>query len=269
MERTTSPHFADPYEPVEQTLALIRPEAMCYRDAIVQRLLAAGFKILCTAVVKLTVEQASELYAADDNEAGNYALRMASLCVGPVQAMCLAKRQAIAELQALIGCVGGRWPGSLRAQFAGGAGEQCAAIYGSRDAAHARTEIRFFFPAVVAVDATVPMDRPAQWLYLSTHVYPLLMAGVYEMCKRRTASPGADAVVQLADWLWENNPRQALDSGGHVGFGQMRREIVEMQRRLSGDGCGVVSTINEVKEEAEEEEEVADCEVPGVMEWGE
>lgn len=243
MERTTSPHFQDPREPIEKTLALIRPEAMCYREAIVKRLLAAGFKILCTTIVKLTIEQASELYGKSD---GDYPLMIGSLCAEPVQAMCLAKPQAIAELQALMGCFGSRWPGSLRAKFADGAGVQGAAILGSRDAEHARSEIQFFFPAV-SVDP-VPMDRQAQWLYLSTHVYPQLMAGVYEMCKRRVPVPG-DAAVQLADWLWEKNPRQAADSGGHVGFGQLRREIAEMRSRV-GCACEEEAALSSIDEEA-------------------
>lgn len=247
MERTTSPHFQDPREPIEKTLALIRPEAMCYRHAIVQRLLAAGFKILCTAIVKLSIEQASELYgAADAEQPTNYPVMIGSLCAEPVQAMCLAKPQAIAELQALMGCFGSRWPGSLRAKFADGADVQYAVILGSRDEEHARSEIRFFFPAV-SVDP-VPMDRQAQWLYLSTYVYPQLMAGVYEMCKRRVPAPG-DAVVQLADWLWEKNPRQAADSAGHVGFGQLRREIAEMRSKV-GCECGDEAALSSVDEGA-------------------
>lgn len=90
MDRTTSPHYQNPYEPVQKTLCLIRPEAMCFRDAITKRLLAAGFKIITSTVVKLSPEQASELYGDDVEDSrgdrhDNYPLLISSLCAGPVQ----------------------------------------------------------------------------------------------------------------------------------------------------------------------------------------
>lgn len=151
MDRTTSPHYQDPNAPIQKTLALIRPEAMPFRDAITKRIWDAGFRVLCTRIVKLTHEQAVELYGGDElTHASDYPLRIASLCCGPVQAMCLAKPQAIAELLALLGSETAkesrqRWPGSLRARFAGD-GPIMNGIVGSADLQHARAEIGFFFP---------------------------------------------------------------------------------------------------------------------------
>lgn len=144
----TSPNYTDPRAPIQQTLALIRPEAMCHREAIATRIYEAGFKILDTTIVKLTPEQAANLYA-DQVTQPAFPLKIVSLCSGPVQALCLAKPEAVREFLALLGsetAVKSRsaWPGSLRSYF-GSCGIQNG-ILGSLDAQHARTEIAFFFP---------------------------------------------------------------------------------------------------------------------------
>lgn len=148
MERITSPNFSDPRAPSQQTLALIRPEAMCNRDAITLRIRDAGFKILDTVVVKLSPEQATNLYA-DQITQRAFPMKIVSLCSGPVQAMCLAKPEAVKEFLALLGAETTEeservWPGSLRSYF-GSCGIQNG-ILGSLDAQRARREIEFFFP---------------------------------------------------------------------------------------------------------------------------
>lgn len=207
MDRTTSPNYQHPLHPIQKTLALIRPEAMGCREAIIRRILDAGFKILDTTIVKLTPEQASELYGNLDDDESDFPLKVASLCKGPIQAMCLAKPEAIAEFRALLGADTAaesrhRWPGSLRAMFA----ERGVfnGILGSRDVARARIELRFFFPNVLLEPAIT--ERPDQWRYLNAFVYPTLMDGIYEMAKEQPA----DAVVVLAEWLWRNNPNKPL-----------------------------------------------------------
>lgn len=146
------------------------------------------------------------------------------MCLG-FQAMCLAKPQAVAELQALLGCFGRRWPGSLRAQYATGRGRQNAAVLGSLSEEHARNEIAFFF-AGVPVDPPL-MDRAEQWRFLNTYVYPTLMDGVYQMCKRKPD----DAPVELAAWLVLNNPNLPTVSCG-MRNEQLFREIDEMKAEL-------------------------------------
>lgn len=244
MDRNTSPHYSDPTAPIQKTLALIRPEAMCHCEAIVKRILNAGFKIIADTTVKLTPEQATELYADQEAEP-HFPLKVLSLCTQPVRALCLAKPEAIAELRALLGEETGaesrrRWPGSLRAFFA----RQCVCngLLCSRDLTHARTEIRFFFPNVL-VDPPL-RDRADQWRYLNTLVYPTLMEGVYEIAKMVAVDP----VVDLAKWLWRHNPNKPLVCD--MERWNMERQIDEMkafvaenagrsfERELLGDDYG-------------------------------
>lgn len=151
MERMTSPNYSDPREPIQQTLAMIKPEFMCYREEILQRITDAGFKIIESKIVKLSPEQASDLFNDQEMEL-DFAIRMMALADGPIQVLCLAKPKAIDELLALIGSETSKeakrdWPGSLRAQFAGhNYVGRTIGMHGSADAKHARYEIEYFFP---------------------------------------------------------------------------------------------------------------------------
>lgn len=149
----TSPNYSDPREPLQKTFAMIKPEFMCYREEILQCLYNAGFKIVETKIVKLTPEQASDIFA-DQYMEPDYALRMMGMADGPVQVLCLSKPQAIKEFLALVGPdtvmskeAKRKWPGCLRAQFADAnmMGRKLG-IHGSVDAVHARKEIEYFFP---------------------------------------------------------------------------------------------------------------------------
>lgn len=150
MERMTSPNYSDPLEPIEKTLVIIKPDGMIFREEIMKRIVEAGFKIIQSKIVKLTPEQASELYV-DQFEKPTFPLFIVSITEGPIQAMCLAKPKAILELLALIGSRTAtesmeKWPGSLRSHFGSYEYDIENAIEGSADETHARHEIRFFFP---------------------------------------------------------------------------------------------------------------------------
>lgn len=85
-------------------------------------------------------------------------------------------------------------------------------------------------------------DRDDQWRYLNTHIYPTLMDGIHEMTKRRPT----DAVVELALWLWENNPnkpmRSAIDFRVLHEIDELRQECSRLDPNSSdndnGDGDG-------------------------------
>lgn len=146
----TMPNYSDPRQRIQKTLAIIKPEAMCYRDIIIKRIFEAGFKILETKIVKLTPEQASELYQ-DKCHLPNFPVLVLSMNSGPIQAMCLAKPQAIREFKALVGedsafASKQKWPGSLRGCFGSYENDILNGIHASEDVEHARYEIRFFFP---------------------------------------------------------------------------------------------------------------------------
>lgn len=254
--RSTSPNYTDPRAPIQQTLALIRPEAMCFREAITARIREAGFQILDSTIVKLTPEQAANLFADQIVQAG-FPLKITSLCSGPVMALCLAKPEAVKEFQALMGAQTAKesrilWPGSLRAYF-GSCGIQNG-ILGSVDEQHARLEIQFFFPHskifgnrwrfqvklfyssdTVIVDPVMSAAKD-QLRYLNTFVYPMLMEGVYEIAKQQPEDP----VLELAQWLWRHNPSRPTVCAFPV---PLFDEIAAMksdcrQWQMNRGGCG-------------------------------
>lgn len=151
MDRLTSPNYSDPNEPIEYTLALIKPDGMSQCDEIVTKILNAGFKIIQSKTLTITPEQAEQFYAHRCGEQ-HFPLLILCLSRGPARVMCLAKPKAIAEFNALIGLPTAsqsiqNWPGSLRSYYACDVPNlEFNAIHGSANNDMARQEIRFFFP---------------------------------------------------------------------------------------------------------------------------
>lgn len=151
MERMTSPNYSNPNEPIQHTLTLIKPDGMIHRDAIVKRILQAGFKICQSKTIKITPELATEFYK---NRSVDIHFPLLVLCLsrGPARVMCLSKPKAIDEFKALIGMPTGseskrNWPGSLRSYYACDVPNvEINAIHGSENVEMARKEIKFFFP---------------------------------------------------------------------------------------------------------------------------
>lgn len=144
----TSPNYQDAREPLVQTVAIIQPQCMAFRDEITKRIADAGFTILQRKVVQLTNDQVSELFA-DQKHADHFALMQVAWTAGPILVMCLTKPKAIDQLKALLGSgtlndANPVWPGCLRAQYA--SDDILIGVHGSDDAEHFRHEVNFFFP---------------------------------------------------------------------------------------------------------------------------
>ncbi|XP_058811488.1 nucleoside diphosphate kinase homolog 5-like [Topomyia yanbarensis] len=187
----------------ERTLALIKPDGMKHRDTITRRIRDAGFVIVQSRIVRLTPEQASELYRSKIGHP-NYHAMIVALTVGPIQAMCVSKVCAVAELNWLIGPE--RYqdavrnaPGSIRAIFGDSRDELKNAIHGSEDAESARFEVRFFFPLLILEPI---FNEQKLNDYLAAMVNPTLMDGLYMVAKERPNDP----MLWLSDWLLLNNP---------------------------------------------------------------
>lgn len=135
---------------VERTLVLIKPDGMQFRDAIIRRIKNAGFVVLQTRTIKLTAEQASEFYRNRSDEP-NFSLLVMSLTEGPVQALCVAKTNAIEYMKIMVGPENYDdakilSPNSLRAIFADNIDELKNAVHVSDNTEDARYEIHYFFP---------------------------------------------------------------------------------------------------------------------------
>lgn len=134
---------------IEQTLAIIKPSGMQYREEILQKLFKANFKIIDTKICKLSAGQVSELFKIDWSSDG-YAELAKEMTSGPIQAMCLAKPNAIKSLLALFGLERGGerkiWPCNMKSCFGSIENDISNGLHGSETADCARWEIQFFFP---------------------------------------------------------------------------------------------------------------------------
>ena len=87
---------------MEQTFAMIKPDAVSQADEIIARTEAEGFTVLQKRRVQLTPEQASDFYA---EHAGRvfFTSLVTFMSSGPVVALVLAKEGAIKAWRGFIG----------------------------------------------------------------------------------------------------------------------------------------------------------------------
>ncbi|KAJ0005688.1 hypothetical protein NQD34_015582, partial [Periophthalmus magnuspinnatus] len=149
-------------EPVERTLAIIRPDvARESRDEILSRIHEAGFTVALQREVTLTEEQVRQFYAQKVDESFFPAL-LQTMTSGPVLALVLAKVEAVQHWKNMLGPsdvteAKDENPECLRARFCA-EGDPINQLHGSASTDEAQHEINFFFPrqhtlAVVKPDA--------------------------------------------------------------------------------------------------------------------
>lgn len=137
-------------QPIEQTLALIKPSGMQFREDILQKISQANFKIIDMKICKLNPGQVSEIFKLEWHSK-NYPKLADSLTIGPLQAMCLAKPNAIKAFLTLFGLEKSGelkkiWPCNLRACFGSIENDITNGLHGSGNCGSARWEIQYFFP---------------------------------------------------------------------------------------------------------------------------
>lgn len=188
---------------VEQTLAIIKPDAVYKADEIEDIILRSGFSILQKRRVHLTPEQASDFYVEHYGKLFFPSL-VAYMSSGPVIALVLAKEKAVSYWRELIGPTNTAkaretHPDCLRAIY--GSDEQRNGLHGSDAYSSAAREIRFFFPDRVV--EPIPVGQASKD-YLAHAVNPTLLKGLTQLCKEKPRDP----VIWLADWLLQNNPNK-------------------------------------------------------------
>jgi len=191
------------YIHVEQTLALIKPDAIDKADEIEEMILQHGFAIVQRRRVHITPEQTSEFYAEHFGKMFFPSL-VAFMSSGEILAMILARKDAITHWRQVIGPTQTARarevsPESIRALF--GTDNQRNAVHGSDSTEAAVREIHFFFPD--AVIEPLPTSQEAKD-YLAKAVNPTLLKGLTALCKTKPADP----LIWLSDWLVNNNPNK-------------------------------------------------------------
>lgn len=209
---------------IEQTLAIIKPSGMQYREEILQKLFKANFTIIDTKICTLSPGQVSELYKLDWTNV-NYPKISEHMTSGPIQAMCLAKPNAINSFLALFGLEQGGerkiWPCNLRSCFGSIENDISNGLHGSESSDSARWEIQYFFPnskfnctitvndtlissLILVIIAPLMSSADDQRNYLQSIIYPKLFEGLYAIAKKRPRYP----IIELAHWLSNNNPNK-------------------------------------------------------------
>ncbi|XP_063982887.1 nucleoside diphosphate kinase homolog 5-like [Diachasmimorpha longicaudata] len=135
---------------IQCTLAIIKPEALEYKNAIRKRIIDEGFEICAERIIHLTLEQAAELYSRDYGKV-HFPLLAAYLSSGPIEALVLAKNRGVIEWRKVMGPKNVKeaqlyFPESIRAIYGGSDDSIRNVVHGSLTAEEARNEILFFFP---------------------------------------------------------------------------------------------------------------------------
>ncbi|XP_052739337.1 nucleoside diphosphate kinase homolog 5-like [Bicyclus anynana] len=205
MSITSSDTDADYHSFSERTLAIIKPEAYDDVEDIENHIRDNGFQILAKREVRLSPEQAAELYRGHYGK-HHFPHLVAHMSSGPVVALVLAANNCVNKWRTLMGPARvveaqAYWPDSLRACYGHRTkyGDYFNALHGSENHAEALREIHFFFPTMIVG----PMLR--QWQigdYIQRNITPTLAPALTALAHKRPAEP----IVWLADYLKSHNP---------------------------------------------------------------
>ena len=131
-----------------RTFTMIKPEAVenGHIGAILERINAAGFRIVAMKKTTLTAEKAGEFYAVH-KERPFYGELVDYMSSGPIVAAILEKDNAVSDFRTLIGATdpSEAAEGTIRSEFAESKAKN--AVHGSDSDENAALEGDFFFSA--------------------------------------------------------------------------------------------------------------------------
>lgn len=131
---------------MERTLAILKPDCVDAKKMgkVLDRIEAAGFRILGLKMVRLTPQTAGKFYEVH-KERSFYKDLCAFMSSGPCVPMALEKHNAVADFRKLIGDTdpARAEPGTMRYDFA--TSKQNNIVHGSDSPENATVEIGFFF----------------------------------------------------------------------------------------------------------------------------
>lgn len=129
-----------------RTFTMIKPDAVAngHIGAILQRINAAGFRIVSMEMTRLSVAEASEFYGIH-KERPFFNDLVSFMTSGPIVAAILEKDNAVEDFRTLIGATDPKKAdaGTIRADFADSI--EANAVHGSDSDDNATIEGQFFF----------------------------------------------------------------------------------------------------------------------------
>ncbi len=139
---------------MERTLAILKPDCVAAKKMgkVLDRIEAAGFRIIGMKMVRLTPEVAGKFYEVH-KERGFYKELVGFMSSGPVVVLALEKENAVAEFRKLIGATdpAEAAAGTIRRDFA--ASKQNNVVHGSDSPENGRLEVAFYFSSQELIEA--------------------------------------------------------------------------------------------------------------------
>jgi nucleoside-diphosphate kinase len=136
-----------------RTFTMIKPDAFGdgHSGEIISMIEKAGFKIIGMKLTKLTMERAAQFYEVHEGQPFYKAL-CEHMSSGPIIAMILEKKNAIADFRKLIGATNPEQAekGTIRKLFA--KSTTANAVHGSDSNENAEIESNFFFSSIEIFD---------------------------------------------------------------------------------------------------------------------
>ena len=132
----------------DRTFTMLKPDSVEKGNigAIIDKINAAGFRIVAMKLTHMTTQDAQEFYAVH-SERPFYGELVEYMTRGPVVAAILEKDNAVADFRTLIGATNpaDAAEGTIRKLYAASMGEN--AVHGSDSDENAQIEGNFFFAA--------------------------------------------------------------------------------------------------------------------------
>ncbi|MDZ7343922.1 MAG: nucleoside-diphosphate kinase [candidate division KSB1 bacterium] len=139
---------------MERTLAILKPDCVAAKKMgkVLDRIEAAGFRIIGLKMLRLTPEVAGKFYAVH-KERGFYNDLVNFMSSDRVVVMVLEKENAVADFRKLIGATdpAEAAAGTIRKDFA--TSKQNNIVHGSDSPENGRGEIAFFFSEKELIEA--------------------------------------------------------------------------------------------------------------------
>lgn len=139
---------------MERTLAILKPDCVAAKKTgkVLDRIDAAGFRIVGMKLIKLSPEVAGKFYEVH-KERGFYKDLVSFMSSGPVVVLALEKENAVADFRKLIGATdpAEAAAGTIRRDFA--TSKQNNIVHGSDSPENGRVEVAFYFSRYELVEA--------------------------------------------------------------------------------------------------------------------
>jgi nucleoside diphosphate kinase len=190
---------------LQRTLAIIKPEAMIYKDVVLKAIVDKGFSIIGERTVHLTPEQVAEIYAQHYG-CPSFPNMVVSVSLGPLLVLSLAGLNAVEKWKSMVGpykTLQSEWflPLNVRNRF-GFHVDIPDALHASENFKDANRENRYFYPQSILEPIISELYKVED--YCNLYVNPTLLNGLVQLVRKKPADP----IIFLAEWLLINNPFQ-------------------------------------------------------------